>query len=51
VIVEMTSRKMPNETYQSFMRDISERKSAEMALKDSEYLFERFLKIPERPLF
>lgn len=39
VIAEMTSRKMPNGTYQSFMRDISERKRAEIALKDSEYLY------------
>ncbi|MCB8964811.1 MAG: PAS domain S-box protein [Bacteroidales bacterium] len=36
VIVEMTSRKMPNGTYQSFMRDISERKIAENAIKESE---------------
>lgn len=39
VIVEMTSRKMPDSTYQSFMRDISERKIAENAIKESEHLY------------
>jgi len=39
VIVEMTSRKMPNGTYQSFMRDISERKIAENAIKESERMY------------
>jgi len=39
VIVEMNSRKMPNNTYQSFMRDISERIRAEAALRDSEHLY------------
>lgn len=34
--IEMSSRQMPNKTYQSFMRDISERKEAENALKESE---------------
>ncbi len=33
VIVEMRSRKMPNNTYQSFMSDISERKQAEVMLQ------------------
>jgi len=37
--VEMNSRKMPNNTYQSFMRDISEQKQAEAALRDSEHLY------------
>ena len=36
MIVEMTSRKMPNGTYQSFMRDISERKAFEKTLVESE---------------
>ncbi|MHC1703810.1 MAG: PAS domain S-box protein [Tenuifilaceae bacterium] len=36
VTVEMYSRKNPNNTYQSFMRDISERKKAEETLKESE---------------
>ena len=36
VIVEMTSRKMPNGTYQSFMRDISERKAFEKTLIENE---------------
>lgn len=36
VIVEMTSRKMPNGTYQSFMRDISERKVFEKTLIENE---------------
>lgn len=39
VVVEMTSRKMPDGTYQSFMRDISERKVAENAIKESEHLY------------
>ncbi|MGE0077413.1 MAG: PAS domain S-box protein [Bacteroidales bacterium] len=39
LIVEMTSRKMPNGTYQSFWRDISERKKTELAMKESEYLY------------
>jgi PAS domain S-box-containing protein len=39
VTIEMNSRKMPNNTYQSFMRDISERKQSEAALRDSEYLY------------
>ncbi len=39
VIVEMTSRKMPNGTYQSFMRDISERKNAENVIKESERMY------------
>lgn len=39
VVVEMTSRKMPNGTYQSFMRDISERKNAENAIKESERMY------------
>lgn len=39
VAVEMSSRKMPNNTYQSFIRDISEQKQAEAALKESERLY------------
>ncbi len=39
IIVEMTSRKMPNNTYQSFMRDISEKRRAEQALRDSEFFY------------
>jgi len=31
-VVEMNSRKMPNNTYQSFMKDITERKQAEQEL-------------------
>lgn len=37
--VEMSSRKMPNHTYQSFMRDVSEQKKIEAALSDSEHLY------------
>lgn len=37
VIVEMRSRKMPNNTYQSFMSDISERKEAEAMLQKKSY--------------
>lgn len=33
-IVEMNSRKMPNNTYQTFARDITERKHAEKILQD-----------------
>ncbi|MDD3877668.1 MAG: PAS domain S-box protein [Bacteroidales bacterium] len=36
VYVEMNSRKMPDSTYQSFIRDISSRKLAEKALVESE---------------
>jgi len=39
VTVEMNSRKMPNNTYQSFIRDIGERKQTEAALRDSEHLY------------
>lgn len=37
--VEMNSRRMPNGTYQSLMREITERKQIEMALCNSEHLY------------
>lgn len=40
VIVEMRSRKMPNNTYQSFMSDISERKQAEAMLQKKSFEIE-----------
>ena len=42
IIVEMNSKKMPDGTYQSFFRDITERKLSETALEKSE---EKFSKI------
>jgi PAS domain S-box-containing protein len=36
IIIEMNSKKMPDGTYQSFLRDITERKLSEIALKESE---------------
>ncbi len=40
VIVEMRSRKMPNNTYQSFMSDISERKQVEAMLQKKNFEIE-----------
>lgn len=36
VDVQMNSRKMPDGTYQSFMRDVTERKIAEQRIRESE---------------
>jgi len=43
IIVEMNSKKMPDGTYQSFFRDITERKLAEAALQKSEEKFSRIV--------
>lgn len=46
-VVEMNSKKMPNNTYQSFIRDVTDRKQAEVALRRSEAQFKAiFLKSP-----
>ncbi len=43
LIVEMNSKKLPDGTYQSFFRDITERKRIETALKKSEEKFRRII--------
>jgi PAS domain S-box-containing protein len=43
IIVEMNSKKMPDGTYQSFFRNITERKKIETALKQSEEKFRRII--------
>jgi PAS domain S-box-containing protein len=43
IIVEMNSKKMPDGTYQSFFRNITERKNSELALKQSEEKFRRII--------
>jgi len=41
LVVEMNSRMMPDGTYQSIFRDITERRKAEEALRESEYRLAR----------
>jgi PAS domain S-box-containing protein len=43
LIVEMISRKMPDGTYQSFFRDITERAKAQERLIETETIFSHFL--------
>lgn len=43
-VVEMNSRRMPNGTYQTFIRDITERKQIENSIKKSNELLSQFLK-------
>lgn len=43
IIVEMNSKKMPDGTYQSFFRNITERKKSEIALQKSEEKFRRII--------
>jgi PAS domain S-box-containing protein len=43
IIVEMNSKKMPDGTYQSFFRNITERKKSEIALQQSEEKFRRII--------
>ena len=43
IMVEMNSKKMPDDTYQSFFRDITERKKSEIALKKSEEKYRRII--------
>ena len=45
VAVEMNSKMMPDGTYHSFIRDVSERKAAEKALRLSEEKFARAFKL------
>lgn len=43
--VEMNSRKMPDNTYQSFIRDITERKKTAEKLRESELQFRKLLEM------
>jgi len=43
-IVEMNSRRMPNNTYQTFVRDITERKHTEESIRKSNELLSLFMK-------
>jgi len=43
IIVEMNSKKMPDGTYQSFFRNITERKKSEIALQKSEAKFRQII--------
>jgi len=51
VTVEMRTKRMPDGTYQSFMRDISDRRQIEQSLAESEARFRDLAEMLPQPIF